>query len=232
MPDDKTGPKAGAGLAKAVNAAVSVRSNKDSLKTIEDRYFRPENCNYLCSPRVNSEVWRVMPRNAHTNDVSLQEIQKVLATGMVPIIQTAELCSQSKSPVDPIKVRNLMSDAISLVGHGLFSISQRRRYNMRTYINDKYKSICNQETPITNLLFGEDCMKRLKDMGDVNRTPLVHPRFARKDFRRQSNFRGPVQGQGNRYSQRGNQRGRHPNYRYPRNQNQYQKRAQNQQQQQ
>ncbi|CAC5367617.1 unnamed protein product [Mytilus coruscus] len=48
--EEKTGPKISSRLSKAVNAAMSVKSNQDSIKLIEERYLRPKNCENLCVP--------------------------------------------------------------------------------------------------------------------------------------------------------------------------------------
>lgn len=50
---EKTGYKIYSGLSKAVIAAMSVKSNQESIKMIEKKYNRPENCDNLC--RVNGD---------------------------------------------------------------------------------------------------------------------------------------------------------------------------------
>ena len=58
--DKKKCGKISSGLAKAVNASVTIKSNADSIKTIEDKYYRPENCENVCVPRVNREIWSAL----------------------------------------------------------------------------------------------------------------------------------------------------------------------------
>jgi hypothetical protein len=38
------------------------------MKIIEDKFFRPENCDKLCVPKDNKEIWSALPRPAHTQD--------------------------------------------------------------------------------------------------------------------------------------------------------------------
>ena len=116
------------GLAKAVDAAVTIRSSKDSLKTIEEKYHRPENCEFLVTPRVNPEIWRAIHKLGHTQDLALQEVQKSLATGLIPIVQLADKCVKSKGNLDPVETRSMLADSISLIGHAMLSLSHRRRY--------------------------------------------------------------------------------------------------------
>ena len=55
--EENTGPRVLDKLATALNAAVSKRSVKGAISNIAKKYFRPENCTYLCAPKVNAEIW-------------------------------------------------------------------------------------------------------------------------------------------------------------------------------
>lgn len=203
--EEKTSGKISSGLAKAVNASVTIKSNADSIKSIEDKYYRPENCENLCVPRVNREIWSALSRQANTQDSKMQDIQKSLVKGMIPIVQLAEQCCKSKELLDPVKTRSLLSDSICLLGHGFLSLTHRRRSIMRPYFNDKFKPICNNDVPVDTLLFGTDCTKRMKELGDYTKIPIGNPRF--KFQRNQSgnyynghlNRGGPASRQGGRY---------------------------------
>lgn len=235
--EEKTSGKISSGLAKAVNASVTIKSNADSIKSIEDKYYRPENCENLCVPRVNREIWSALSRQANTQDSKMQDIQKSLVKGMIPIVQLAEQCCKSKELLDPVKTRSLLSDSICLLGHGFLSLTHRRRSIMKPYFNDKFKPICNNDVPVDTLLFGTDCTKKMKELGDYTKIPIGNPRF--KSQRNHSgnyynghlNRGGPAFRQGSRYPNpnfRGRGRGYRGSFRgqsNPRNnfQGQYQK---------
>ena len=89
----------------------------------------------------------------------------------------------------------MFSDAITLLGHGINSLSLRRRSNLRPFINDKFQPICNNDVEITDSLFGSDCMKKLKDLGDPSKIPIGNPKY--KYGRKGLNSKGPARGQGN-----------------------------------
>ena len=55
--EENTGPRVLDKLETAVNAAVSKRSVKEAISNIAKKYFRPENCTYLCAPKVKAEIW-------------------------------------------------------------------------------------------------------------------------------------------------------------------------------
>ena len=83
-------------MAKAVNAAVSVKSSKETMGEIAKQYYRPENCTYLKVPRVNKEIWDAMNKNAHSSDLALQEIHTYMAHGLIPIVSLADQLANSK----------------------------------------------------------------------------------------------------------------------------------------
>jgi hypothetical protein len=48
---------------------------------------------------------------------------------------------------------------------------------MKPYFNDKFKPICNNDVPVDTLLFGTDCTKKMKELGDYTKIPIGNPRF-------------------------------------------------------
>ena len=59
--EEKTAPKITSGLAKAVNAALTIKSDKDAISKIGKQYLIPENVNFLCAPKCNKEIWHYCP---------------------------------------------------------------------------------------------------------------------------------------------------------------------------
>jgi hypothetical protein len=233
--EEKTSAKIPEGLAYAVNAAISVKSSYDNMKIIEDKFFCPENCDKLCVPKVNKEIWSALPRPAHTQDSKMQEVQKYFVKGLIPIVKLANQCCKNE-PLDIANTRSLLSDAMSLLGNGLLSLSHRRCSILRPYFNDKFKPICNYDVPVDSLLFGNDGMKALKELGDYTKIPIANPRFRNRISRfpgqfnnsfgrgylnskgpvgRQgSSYKTPVRGRGRGYpgGNRGSQRGQYQGY--------------------
>jgi hypothetical protein len=146
--EERTGPRALDKLATAVNAAVSNRSVKEAISNIAKNYFRPENCTYLCAPKVTAEIWNARDSQSHTQDLLLQDIQKSISLGLVAIIQLAEQVVNPNTELDHGSIKTVLTDSLSLIGHAQFYISQRRRFNSRPYLNDKYKPICNSDVPL------------------------------------------------------------------------------------
>jgi len=111
----KTAPKITSGLAKAVNAALTIQSDKDAISKIGKQYLRPENVNFVCAPKCNKEIWNAVGNNTHSKDLALQEVQKFLALGLTPIINMADKIAKTKEPIDSATGRTMLTNAIYLV---------------------------------------------------------------------------------------------------------------------
>lgn len=79
------------------------------------------------------------------------------------------------------KTKELLGDALSLFGHAFFLLSVQRRQVIKSFLNERYAKICANDVPITSALFGDNCAAKLKELGDLNRFPLVKP-FMRVGF--------------------------------------------------
>ena len=92
---------------------------------------------YLCAPKVKAEIWTAINSQSHTQDLVLQNIQKSISLGLVAIIQLAEQVVNPNTELDRGSIKTALTDSLSLIGHTQFYISQRRRFNIRPYLNDK-----------------------------------------------------------------------------------------------
>jgi hypothetical protein len=110
--DEKTGKPVSETLSAFLNKMCKHKSNVTQLMK---KHPRPENCEFVGSPRLNQEVWNAMPQGARTRDTLLQEVQS-LAAGMVPLLRIAEMLN------DPYAFRlqeakESLNDAVILLGH-------------------------------------------------------------------------------------------------------------------
>ena len=88
----------------------------------------------MSAPSVNPEIWSEINRKAQTYDKAFQDIQTLIAMGMIPIIKLIQLLKSKMSE----KVQNLVSDTTVLLGQAQFNLSVRRRYMIRPFLKRKY----------------------------------------------------------------------------------------------
>jgi len=145
-------------LANLINTACSAQCDTDSIVA---KYKLPENCVNLGAPLVNNELWKVLDKRARSQDRGMVEIQNLAATGIVPMIKLAEMFKTqiSSSP----EARTLVSDIMTIMGQVQYNLSLRRRYMIRPNINKKYSNLCNVNTPVSSMLFGDDISKEIKN---------------------------------------------------------------------
>ena len=153
---------------------------------------------YLCAPKVKAEIWTAINSQSHTQDLVLQNIQKSISLGLVAIIQLAEQVVNPNTELDRGSIKTALTDSLSLIGHAQFYISQRRRFNIRPYLNDKYKPICNSDIPLTNELFGNDCHKKIKELDDPTKISIgaTTSNYSKYDRRDRLNFKSGGRGYG------------------------------------
>jgi len=134
--EEKTAPKITSGLAKAVNAALTIKSDKDSISKIGKQYVRLENVNFLCTPKYNKEIWNAVGNTAYSKYLALQEVQKFLALGLTPFINMADKIPKTKEPIYSATGRTMLADAISLIGYSFLLLSNKKRQSLRNYVHD------------------------------------------------------------------------------------------------
>ena len=87
----------------------------------------------------------------------------------------------SKSYIDDL-VRIGTTDAIALLGHVSFEISQRQRESIRPHFHKDYAALCSSTMPVTNFLFGDELqaqlshIRRSNKIGNTTSTTNTHKR--------------------------------------------------------
>lgn len=162
-------------LAKLINDSCTHMCN---VNETVDKYKVPSNCQFMSAPKVNEEIWGDLARQrrVQTTDRLLRDTQNLVTAGMIPILTLAKLLKPHIGKVPEIKT--LIADSLTMLGQVQFNMSVRRRYLLRPFLKQKYASICNINTPITNYLFGDDVSKELKKCETsvrVGKYPMIKP---------------------------------------------------------
>lgn len=186
------GPAISQSLADLINMACTSQCATDD---IIGKYMIPGNCDKLCSPMVNNEIWKIMSKRAQSYDRCFSDIQNLVATGIVPVIKLLDVVKPHIAGNSEAKT--LFSDMITLLGQVQFNLSLRRRYMIKPNLKKKYQPLCHISTPVSTQLFGDDVAKFIKncDTGvsiakENYYSGGFRPYRGRSSFRG-GNFRGP-----------------------------------------
>ena len=99
-------------------------------------------------------------------------MQLALVKGIMPVARLTDLSMTEKKGLDKEGVQQIKQfglDALSLLTDVNYELNMQRRQLMKPDIWKDYASLCSQQIPFTDYLFGDDLQKQLKDIGDVNK---------------------------------------------------------------
>ncbi|XP_067031368.1 uncharacterized protein [Acropora muricata] len=166
-------PKVNEGVAKRVNSACTKRPTKEQFSSIQKKYLRPENCDFLKAPRVNPELWDDLQDKTRSRECSFQSFQKNLIKEVTPVVQlVSKVVDAKKSKEDSISfndVYDLTVDALTLLGNSVYEFSMKRREMLKSEVTLTYKSLCHESQPITTMLFGDELPQSIRNISQVKR---------------------------------------------------------------
>lgn len=190
-------------LADIVNQRWSSKLDESKLKDKMDKYDRPRNCEKLIVPRVNPEIWSTLNHMVRGSDLKLVNFQKTLVKVGVALTQSTEAllsmrakhCSSDAEHKQQLgKLVTYNTDTLAMLGHTHMELLSRRRELIKPNLNKEYVSLCSPQTPITQLLFGDDLQARMasiKAANKISQTTTSSSKFT-------PNTRRPFEGSKNR----------------------------------
>ena len=110
------------------------------------KYSRPDNCEMIRVPRVNTSVWKTL--ESHQN-VKITNIQKTVGASLAYTLDM--VCKdQSSSDLDTSQIIRYVADAMAMLGHINTDLSLLRRELMRPTLHADYRILCNPDHPVTS----------------------------------------------------------------------------------
>ena len=131
--------------------------------------MRPANCATVKPPSLNSGIWRRLRKPAKKRDLQFYIIQQALPKGILPVVRITNKLMQAKS-LNAEECQDLKKfglEAMSLLTHGSYEINMQRRLLLRPDIGKECSALYSSQLLFTDLLFGDDLQKHLKDIGTV-----------------------------------------------------------------
>jgi hypothetical protein len=164
-----TGPNVEAHVAKTINKRWAARMDISILKDKMAKYNRPDNCEMIRVPRVNTPVWKTLEPYQRRQDVKITNIQKTCAAVGSSLAYTLDMvCKDQNKDLDTSQLIRHVADAAAMLGHINTDLSLLRRELMRPKLHTDYRNLCNPDHPVTSLLFGDDLQKEMKDLKETS----------------------------------------------------------------
>ena len=144
----------------------------DKLKALLPKHAKPENCLDITKVRVNPEIWDQMNNFRRKADLRVSNIQQALQKATFGILKVCDkLVDQQPSTDQETLAANI--DATVLLGHAVGELSRLRREQIKLALKAEFHSLCsqaNESTSRSDLLFGADLAKQVRDAKDTNKT--------------------------------------------------------------
>lgn len=173
---EKTGPCINSELSKILKSIVRDRqTKKDDEKRRTDlleKNPRSNNCDYLSTPRVNPEIWRKISTTTRSKDIEFQKTQSSLLRAFGPVAYVLEKLVE-KDPkgeneeISPL-IESLM-DTVVLLSMANDDMNEYRRNNIKPDLHTDYRSLCSNQVPVTEMLFGDNIADQLKLIQEANK---------------------------------------------------------------
>ncbi|MCG7884353.1 MAG: hypothetical protein JAY96_22530 [Candidatus Thiodiazotropha endolucinida] len=164
---EAVGPKVDDTLAEIVNSGIKNKIDRNVAKELCEKFERPENCGGMIVPKINKELWLTptMRKNTKEVDKAFQIAQRYLTQGLIPIVTLMNKWLNTENTEE----FQLAQNAFQLCAYAHRDISNLRRQQLRGVVADKYKQLCNDSTPLTENLLGDDLEKQIKTMDEMQK---------------------------------------------------------------
>ena len=162
------GSKVNDTLANVVDSGIRAQIDRSLAKEACNKYARPENCQALRVPKINKELWNTssLAKATKEQDKAFQTTQKYLNQGLIPLVQLMDGLLKDENAEQQFK---LARDSFQLLAYAHRDMSNLRRQLVKSVVADKYKQLCNDSTPLTENLLGDELEKQIKTMDEMRK---------------------------------------------------------------
>jgi len=174
-PEEKVGPKIGEEVANLLSSFLSKSCSESSKRRKEKEHARPENCEVLRCPKMNPEVWNVLPGKSRVTDSTLQKAQGSFLNSITPIAKCIEelhaaMVDNKESEIDAKKLIRNLCDSVTYIANGNEEIFNIRKDLVKPHLPDSAQKLCRKGNFVPgDLLFGENFTQQLKEINEANK---------------------------------------------------------------
>jgi hypothetical protein len=138
-------------IAESFVKTVKRPLTKESKEKLREKVKTPANCKEFLVPKMNTEVWRILPSNGKLADIKNQQLQQVLSLVLSSLARIADIIAKGKQNIPKEMTGSVLQEAINganLLGDQFQSISSSRKQEIRKYLPSEYSGICSVEVLI------------------------------------------------------------------------------------
>ena len=177
--EEVLGPKVNDTLARVVNSGIRAKIDRNVAKELCEKFVRPRNCEALVVPKINKELWNTsaFKKTTKEGDKCFQTAQRYMSQGLIPLVSLMDKLLET----DQAEEFRLAKESFQLLAYAHRDISNIRRQQLKGVVSDKYKQLCNDSTPLTGNLLGDDLEKQIKTLDEMRKVGFDLSTIRNKD---------------------------------------------------
>ena len=162
-------------LAEALKKVWQKNIAKDRIKNSLKKQLTPSNCSFLSVPKVNQEIYTILPSQAKGKDIKNQKQEQYLVKAAIPITCILNKLMEAKinQPLTEellISLKQSASEAIAILSYANSNLLQGRRDDIVPHLSKGYSQLRNVMSPDSEFLFGDDLSARIASITKSNKT--------------------------------------------------------------
>lgn len=189
-------------VAESINELYSGEANRSMTEKLREYYKIPGNCKAIGVPKVNQEIWPLLPSRVRQRDYNLQQNHQFISVAAVGLARISELLFTTNDKIAPdlrTKLLKMSMEASTALSYAADEMNRRRKQEIKPSLNNEFAGICSAKSA-EGFLFGAnlpDQLKISKSTAQIMRSSVVKPSFQRQryqPYRRESpnlNYQGP-----------------------------------------
>ena len=189
---EKHGHKINEKVAKLVLSGLEAKPVPEKIKEVADKCLPPENVPDLIAAEPSEEIKGIIvSEHSRRREKNFLNIPQDIIAGMQIMAQgmsTAYVAMKEGKKLEAKDVFKQMSDTFTMLADAHWSVTMRRRENIRPFMLQQYKQLCDEESevPPSKYLFGRRVAKRMEAIDKVKRVQAkiqAVEEYPKKDFK-------------------------------------------------
>jgi hypothetical protein len=128
--DESTGPNISQKLADIALKRWGKQLNPEKLKSILEKYTRPENCPGMTCKKVNPEIWQLLGSKSKRTDIQLYNLQQSVLKATFAALQTTNMLVEIPNRDNSQLLASLV-DTVAILAHTHTNLSLVRKEQIK-----------------------------------------------------------------------------------------------------
>ena len=152
-------------------------SNFSSIKKLGEKVLIPENCEEICVPKLNREIFFIGDSQPLVKraDNWIRDTQTGLITATVAFLKLSGQILHAKKENCAINTKEVLFaalDATMLLGNVNQLLNNLCKEELRPTLSRDLQRLCDSSNSVTSYLLGDDLPRRIKAAKEISRIPL------------------------------------------------------------